>query len=83
LDLIKEKVYTAQGRIQDLEMERNANQASIACLKSHQNKTNERMRVLTGLVYEVSQSYLELLWLVPDDRLPASSVLSSSRGWFG
>ena len=33
------------------------------CLESHKDETDERMRALTGLVYEVSWSYLELFWL--------------------
>jgi len=31
--------------------------------ESHKDETNERMRALTDLVYEVSRSYLELVWL--------------------
>jgi len=51
---MKEKVYMAQGRIQDLEMERNNTRARIASLESHKNEMDEWMQVLTGLVYEVS-----------------------------
>jgi len=63
LDLLKDKIYRAQGRIQDLELERNNTQARVARLESHQNETDEHMRALTGLVYKVSQLYLELSWL--------------------
>jgi len=63
LDLLKDKIYRVQGRIQDLEMERNDTRVRVARLESHKSKTNEHMRTLTGLVYEVSQSYLELSWL--------------------
>jgi len=38
-------------------------QVRVACLESHKNETDERMRALTGLVYKVSRSYLELSWL--------------------
>jgi len=44
-------------------MERNDTLARVARLESHKDETDERMRALTGLVYEVSQSYLELFWL--------------------
>jgi len=54
LDLLKDKVYRAQGRIQDLELEWNDTRARVASLESHKNETDERMRALTGLVYEVS-----------------------------
>jgi len=63
LNLLKDKIYRVQGRIQDLELERNDTWAQVARLESHKNKTDERMRALTGLVYEVSQSYLEHSWL--------------------
>jgi len=63
LDLLKDKIYRAQGRIQDLELERNNTRAWVARLESHKNKTDERMRALTRLVYKVSWSYLELSWL--------------------
>jgi len=63
LDLLKDKVYRAQGRIQDLELEQNNTRARVASLESHKNETDERMRALTGLVYKVSRSYLELSWL--------------------
>jgi len=63
LDLLKDKIHKAQGRIQDLEMERNDTLVQVARLESHKDETDERMRALTGLVYEVSRSYLELFWL--------------------
>jgi len=63
VDLLKDKIHRAQGRIQDLEMERNDTLARVAHLESHKDKTDERMRTLTGLVYEVSRLYLELFWL--------------------
>ena len=63
MDLLKDKVYRAQGRIQDLELERYDTRARVASLESHKNETDEHMRALTGLVYEVSRSYLELSWL--------------------
>jgi len=63
LDLLKDKIYRAQGRIQDLEMEQNDTRVRVARLESHKNETDERMRALTGLVYKVSRSYLELSWL--------------------
>jgi len=63
LDLLKDKIHRAQGRIQDLEMERNDTWARVARLESHKDETDECMRTLTSLVYEVSQSYLELFWL--------------------
>jgi len=63
LDLLKDKIHRAQGRIQDLEMECNDTRARVAHLESHKDETDERMRTLTGLVYEVSRSYLELFWL--------------------
>jgi len=44
-------------------MERNDTLARVARLESHKDETDERMRALTGLVYEVSRSYLELFWL--------------------
>jgi len=44
-------------------MERNDTLAWVACLESHKDETDERMRALTGLVYKVSRSYLELFWL--------------------
>ena len=46
-----------------MEMERNDTLARVARLESHKDETDERMRALTGLVYEVSWSYLELFWL--------------------
>ena len=52
-----------QGRIQDLELERYDIRVQVASLESHKNETDERVRALTGLVYEVSRSYLELSWL--------------------
>jgi len=64
LDLLKDKIHRAQGQIQDLEMERNNILARVARLESHKDETDERMRTLTGLVYEVSQSYLELFLTV-------------------
>jgi len=63
LDLLKDKIHRAQGRIQDLKMEWNDTLARVACLESHKDETDERMRALTGLVYKVSQPYLELFWL--------------------
>jgi len=63
LDLLKDKIHRAQGRIQDLEMERNDTLARVACLESHKDETDECMKALTGLVYKVSRSYLELFWL--------------------
>jgi len=44
-------------------MERNDTRARVARLESHKDETDERMRTLTGLVYEVSRLYLELFWL--------------------
>jgi len=44
-------------------MERNDTRARVARLESHKDETDERMRTLTGLVYEVSRSYLEPFWL--------------------
>jgi len=44
-------------------MEWNDTQVRMVSLEGHKNETDERMRALTGLVYEVSQSYLELSWL--------------------
>jgi len=43
-------------------LEWNDTQVRVARLESHKNETDERMRALTGLVYEVSRSYLELSW---------------------
>ena len=63
LDLLKDKIYRAQGRIQDLELERNDTWVRVVHLESHKNETDERMRALTGFVYEVSRLYLELSWL--------------------
>jgi len=63
VDLLKDKIHRAQGRIQDLEMERNDTLARVVRLESHKDETDEHMRTLTGLVYEVSRSYLELFWL--------------------
>jgi len=55
LDFLKDKIHRAQGRIQDLEMERNDTRVRVARLESHKDETDERMRTLTGLVYEVSR----------------------------
>jgi len=63
VDLLKDKIHRAQGRIQDLEMERNDTLARVARLESHKDETDEHMRTLTRLVYKVSRSYLELFWL--------------------
>jgi len=46
-----------------LELEQNDTRAWVASLESHKNETDEHMRALTGLVYKVSRSYLELSWL--------------------
>jgi len=63
VDLLKDKIHRAQGRIQDLEMEWNDTLVRVSRLESHKDETDEHMRTLTGLVYEVSWSYLELFWL--------------------
>jgi len=46
-----------------LELERYDIRVQVASLESHKNETDEHVRALTGLVYEVSRSYLELSWL--------------------
>jgi len=38
VDLLKDKIHRAQGRIQDLEMERNDTLARVARLESHKDE---------------------------------------------
>jgi uncharacterized coiled-coil DUF342 family protein len=54
-------MYAAQGRIQDLEEERNHLRQRVSSLESHKEETDDRFRVVFDLIHKVRSRSFFLL----------------------